>query len=146
MPKPAPNIPPVTPRNSESLDSGVSAKSPDPERDTEPSRESRDTELEGTFSREPERTPVAGMALPVDSERSSNDTLLSAPRPADKLELLIEDRLAGFEARLESLEARIESVERRKLSEPKDPAGRWWIWVFFLLALAIAWKALEALK
>lgn len=131
---------PRTPRPPEA-DSGVGAAV-----STELAPESRDTQIEGSLGPEPERTPVAGSVAPPSGERAEEDTLLSLPRPADKLELVIEDRLAGFEARLDALEARIEGVERRKPAEQGDPAGRWWIWVFFLLALAVAWKALEALK
>jgi hypothetical protein len=136
--------PTATPRNSsDALDSGVNAASP-AERDTEPVRETRDTELDGEFP--PERTPVAGHAIPIESSRRDEDTLLSAPRPADRVELMVEDKLSGFDARLDSLEARLASLERTKAAEPREGNGNWGIWVFLLIALAIGWKALEALK
>jgi hypothetical protein len=136
-----------TPRHSsEPLDSGVNTANPGAERGAETPGEARDTELDGAFPPEPVRTPVAGFDRPASLPRPDEDTLLSAPRPADRLELLIEDRLASFESRLDSMESRLEALERRKQPEPAEPSGRWWIWAFFLLALAIAWKALETLK
>jgi hypothetical protein len=140
MSEPAQNDPP-TPRGSpEVLDSRVTASTAA----AVESSEARDTELDAGLPPEPERTPVAG-AL-AEPGRPEHDTLLSAPRPADRLELVVEDKLAGFEMRLDRLEARLETVERRKAAEPEQASGRWWIWVFFLLALAVAWRALEALK
>ena len=145
MSEPAQTDPPITP-SPEALKSRVNATDPEAERDPTEAREARDTELDGGLPPEPERTPVAGASSSDTAPRAEEDTLLSAPRPADRLELVVEDRLAGFEQRLEALEARIDAVERRKAPEPSEASGRWWIWIFFLLALAVAWKALEALK
>jgi hypothetical protein len=148
MSDPAERNPTATPRNSgDDLDSGVTAAGPGAERDTEPAREARDTELDGEFSPEPERTPVAGHAIPIESSRRPDeDTLLSAPRPADRMELLVEDKLSGFETRLDSLEARLATLEHKKQVEPREGNANWGIWVFLLIALAIGWKALEVLK
>jgi hypothetical protein len=147
MSDPAERNPTATPRNSsDALDSGVNAASPPVDRDTEPVREARDTELDGAFPPEPERTPIAGHAIPLESGRPDEDTLLSAPRPADRLELIVDDKLSGFETRLDALEARLASLERTKAVEPREGNANWGIWVFLLIALAIGWKALEALK
>lgn len=83
-------------------------------------------------SLEPARTP----------EEGSEDTLLSAPAPADRFEVDVERRLEETERRLDQVEARLGRLpERRPEERPltQNPL----FWFVFLLAVAVAFLLLR---
>jgi hypothetical protein len=86
-------------------------------------------------------TPVALRIEPRPAAREE-DTLLSAPTPADRLELLLEDRLSEFEQHLDLLASRISVLEKRRSTTPKASNPHPWVWIAFLAGLAIIWKLL----
>jgi hypothetical protein len=75
-----------------------------------------------------------------------SDTLLSAGKPADKLELMIEDRLSGLEERLRELEGRLAVLERKKTSAAADPRQKPWLWIAFLIALVVVFQLLQRVR
>lgn len=96
-----------------------------------------------------------GTAEPVSSTRTAvlpdeppavsepGDTLLSAGKPAGRLELMIEDRFAVMEERLHQLEARLGVLERKKSTRAPEPHQRPWLWIAFLVALVVAFQLLR---
>jgi hypothetical protein len=74
------------------------------------------------------------------------DTLLSAGKPADRLELLVEDRLAVVDERLRELDARLSELERKKSTALPEPRLKPWLWLAFLIALAVVFQLLHALQ
>lgn len=74
------------------------------------------------------------------------DTLLSAGKPADKWELLLEDRLAVVDERLRELDARLGVLERKKTSDLPEPRQKSWLWLAFLVALVVAFQLLTRLR
>jgi hypothetical protein len=82
---------------------------------------------------------------PVASEPS--DTLLSAGKPADRLELLLEDRMAAVDDRLRELDARLAVLEQKK-SVHADPAPRQkpWLWLVFLIGLVVIFQLLRRVQ
>jgi hypothetical protein len=81
---------------------------------------------------------------PTVSEPS--DTLLSAGKPADRLELIMEDRLALVDQRLRDLDQRLGAVEQKKPPEVDQTRKRPWLWIAFLLALVVAFQLLRAMR
>lgn len=80
----------------------------------------------------------------VASEPS--DTLLSAGKPADRLELLLEDRLALVDERMRELEQRIAVLEQRKSIRVSEPRSKPWLWIVFLIALVVVFQLLRAMR
>jgi len=79
---------------------------------------------------------------PVMSEPS--DTLLSAGKPADRLELLLEDRMAGIVERLSELEGRIAELEQKKpIRAAAEPRQKPWLWIAFLIGLVVIFQLLR---
>ena len=74
------------------------------------------------------------------------DTLLSAGKPADRLELLFEDRLATVDDRLRQLESRLEVLEQKKSIRVEQPRERPWLWIAFLIALVVVFQLLRAMR
>jgi hypothetical protein len=81
------------------------------------------------------------------------DTLLSAGKPADRLELLLEDRLGGIddhfthvEQELRQLDARLAVLEQKKSIAAPAPRQNPWLWIAFLVALIVVFQLLHALK
>jgi hypothetical protein len=76
------------------------------------------------------------------------DTLLSAGKPADRLELLLEDRLAVVDERLQQLDLRLTRLEQTRPTTAPQPAARQkpWLWLVFLIALAAVFQLLRALN
>src|SRR5688500_17396759 len=65
------------------------------------------------------RAAILPEELPVVSE--PGDTLLSAGKPADRLELMVEDRFAVLDERLHQLETRLVVLEQRKSTRAPQP-------------------------
>jgi len=91
------------------------------------------------------------MAEPPDAPGAPSeptDTLLSAGKPADRLELLLEDRLAVVDERLRELDARIAVLEEPKPPAMSLPVARQkpWLWLVFLIALVAIFQLLRALR
>jgi hypothetical protein len=115
------------PRDTQAPDQGASLE-PGPNTLT-----TRDTELDiRTNSHEPASTErVRDLGAP-----SPHDTLLSAPAPADRAEIEIEDRLRGCERRIEWLENRVKDLEKRR----SDARAPWVLWLVFFVVLAVTWQ------
>ena len=139
-----------------------------------PEHDARDSDSTTTASGAPATPRVSGelasqLAVetpdPVSSTRAAllpeeasavsepGDTLLSAGRPADRLELLIEDRFAALEERFVGLDARLEQVDRRllvleqKKSIPAPEARQKpWLWIAFLIALVVVFQMLRLMR
>jgi hypothetical protein len=81
----------------------------------------------------------------VPSEPS--DTLLSAGKPAHRLELLLEDRLAEVDQRLCELDGRLANLEQKKsIAAPEPRQQKPWLWVAFLIALAVVFQLLHRVR
>lgn len=92
-----------------------------------------------------DHTPSAAPSLPVPSEPS--DTLLSAGKPADKLEIMLEDRLAQVDERLRELEGRLVILEQKRSSAPVAEARhKPWLWLAFLVALVVVFQLLRHVR
>jgi len=89
--------------------------------------------------------PAPGAVEPSAISEPS-DTLLSAGKPADRLEVLLEDRLASVDDRLRELDARLAILERRKPSATAEPRQKPWLWIAFLIALVVVFQVLARLR
>lgn len=88
---------------------------------------------------------------PIPSEPS--DTLLSAGKPADRLELMLEDRLAVVDERLREIEqsvhqaeSRLLVLEQKKSSVAPEPRQKPWVWIAFLIALVVVFQLLRRVR
>lgn len=86
---------------------------------------------------------VSSDEAPVVSE--PGDTLLSAGKPADRLELLLEDRLSAVDERLRELEGRLAVLEQRKSIRAPEPRQKPWLWLVFLALLVVVFQLLRRL-
>jgi hypothetical protein len=75
-----------------------------------------------------------------------SDTLLSAGKPADRLEVMIEDRLAVVDERLRELDQRLSVLEQRKSIRVEEPRQKPWLWIVFLIALVVVFQLLRAMR
>jgi hypothetical protein len=89
--------------------------------------------------------------LAVVSEPS--DTLLSAGKPADRLELLLEDRLAVVDQRLREVDERLHEVdsrllvlEQKKSIAAPEPRQKSWLWIAFLIAIVVVFQLLRRVR
>jgi len=92
-----------------------------------------------------------GEELAVVSEPS--DTLLSAGKPADRLELLLEDRLAVVDQRLREVDERLHDVdsrllvlEQKKSIAAPEPRQKSWLWIAFLIAIVVVFQLLRRVR
>ncbi len=69
----------------------------------------------------------------------SEDTLLSAPAPADHFEVDVERRLEETERRLDQVEADLARLAARPAAAERSLGHNPLFWVVFLLATAVAW-------
>jgi hypothetical protein len=83
---------------------------------------------------------------PAPKQPGDPDTMISAPRPAERDELEIADRQRILEDRIDELEARLRVLEQRRDTLPLPRSQPWWIWLIFLLGLAITWQLLQAFR
>jgi len=102
--------------------------------------------------------------LPVSSTRAAepaeaaalsepSDTLLSAGKPADRLEIMMEDRLAVVDERLREVEQRLHEadsrllvLEQKKASVAPEPRQKPWLWIAFLIALVVVFQLLRRVR
>jgi hypothetical protein len=83
---------------------------------------------------------------PTPVVRLRDDTLMSAPAPADAEEATPEPpRVNELERRLQQLEARLAVLEVTRGNVSKL-GNRWLAWIAFLLTLAVAWQLVERLR
>jgi hypothetical protein len=95
--------------------------------------------------------PALVPEAPAASEPS--DTLLSAGKPADGLELLLEDRLAvvdermrEVDQRLHELDSRLLVLEQKKSIAAPEPRQKPWLWIAFLIALVVVFQLLRRVR
>jgi hypothetical protein len=101
-------------------------------------------ELGATDTPQPESS-LRHARLPEEPPAVSEpgDTLLSAGKPADRLELLLEDRFASLEDRLRQLDGRLAVLEQKKSLPPSDPRQKPWLWIAFLIAIVVVFQLLR---
>jgi hypothetical protein len=128
----APSGPPATPRVSGEQLAGVAAVA--------------DTPLPASSTRPSQTNEPAAVSEP-------SDTLLSAGKPADRLELLLEDHLASVEQRLHEVDAhlhdldtRLAALERRKPTSAPEPRQKPWLWIAFLIGLVVVFQLLRRVR
>jgi|RhiMethySRZTD1v2_1073278.scaffolds.fasta_scaffold265876_2 hypothetical protein len=71
------------------------------------------------------------------------DTLLSAGRPADRLELMLEDRFGALDERLRQIDNRLAVLEQKKSMPPPEPRQKPWLWIAFLVGLVVVFQLLR---
>ena len=91
--------------------------------------------------------PPQAEGLAVASE--PGDTLLSAGKPADRVELLVEDRLVEVDERLHEVDERLHEVdsrllvvERKKSLAAPERRQKPWVWFAFLIAFVVIFQLL----
>ena len=82
------------------------------------------------------------------TEPSGRDpnTLMSLPKPEAPDETSLSGRVRELEERVDAVELGLKTLEARR--DPLAP-GRttpWWLWLLFLLGLAVTWRLLAMLK
>lgn len=86
--------------------------------------------------------PDAAESIPSEP----SDTLLSAGKPAARLELILEDGISQIEARLRDLDARLAVLEQKKPSLATEPRHKPWLWLVFLIALVVVFQMLQRIR
>lgn len=76
----------------------------------------------------------------------SSDTLLSAPTPATREDLALDERLTLVERKLEEQNFRLESLEKQPQKPRQASEVSFWPWFVFLAALALAWQILALFR
>ena len=94
-------------------------------------------------TRRPQAEELAVVSEPAD-------TLLSAGKPAERVELLVEDRLAEVERHLQEVEERLHEVdsrllvvERKKSLAAPERRQKPWVWFAFLIAFVVIFQLLQ---
>jgi hypothetical protein len=79
--------------------------------------------------------------------------LLSAGKPADRLELLVEDRLAVVDQRLREVDERLHGVdsrllvlEHKKSIAAPEARQKPWLWIAFLIAIVVVFQLLRRVR
>ena len=110
-----------------------------------------ETPLPESSTRAHEASSPAERDPAVVSEPS--DTLLSAGKPADRLELLLEDRLAAVDERLREVDQRLREadsrllvLERRKSIGAPEARQKPWLWIAFLIGLVVVFQLLRRVR
>jgi hypothetical protein len=101
------------------------------------------------------RAPAAAPPEPVSDTRAAmlpeeppavsepGDTLLSAGKPAARLEVMVEDRFAMLDERLRQLETRLVVLEQKRSTRAPEPQQKPWLWIAFLIALVVVFQLLR---
>jgi len=133
-----------------------------PERETESAPASVAPSTPRASGERPADASAAGdVARPANSTRRPQaeelavvsepaDTLLSAGKPAERVELLVEDRLAEVERHLQEVEERLHEVdsrllvvERKKSLAAPERRQKPWVWFAFLIAFVVIFQLLQ---
>ena len=120
----SPSTAPNTPRVSGEVPAGLSAA---------------DTPLPESSTRAAQSGEAAVLSEP-------SDTLLSAGKPADRLELMLDDRLALVDERMRELEQRLAVLEQKKAIRAQEPRTKQWLWLAFLIALVVVFQLLRRVR
>jgi len=83
---------------------------------------------------------------PAPKQPGDPDTMISAPRPAEREELELNDRFRLLEDRIDELDARVRMLEQKRAELPLARSQPWWIWLIFLLGLALTWQLLQRFR
>lgn len=84
----------------------------------------------------------AGASSANDPLSEDNETLLSAPQPAERFEVETDARLTALETRIAEVGDKLDRlVERPRRTAPRE---LWWL--IFLLVLALAWQLVLNLR
>ncbi len=82
-----------------------------------------------------------------------SDTLLSAGKPADRLEIRLEDRMSVVDERLREVDERLRDVdtrlhvlEQKKSIGAPEPRQKPWLWIAFLIALVVVFQLLRRVR
>jgi hypothetical protein len=94
----------------------------------------------------PESSTRASPPEPAPPGAAPSDTLLSAGKPAERLELRLEDGLSRIEDRLRDLDARLSVLEQKRPSAAAEPRTNPWLWLVFLLALVVIFQLLQRMR
>ena len=133
-----------------------------PERETESAPASVAASTPRASGERPAEASAAGaVARPANSTRPPQpeelavvsepaDTLLSAGKPAERVELLVEDRLAEVERHLQEVDERLHEVdsrllvvERKKSLAAPERRQKPWVWFAFLIAFVVIFQLLQ---
>jgi hypothetical protein len=108
--------------------------------------------------------PVVSIEPPASSTRHAqpeeaaalsepSDTLLSAGKPAARLEVLlddhlatVDDRIAEVDMRLRDLDTRLLILEQKKSIKAPEPRQKPWLWIAFLIALIVVFQLLRRVR
>jgi hypothetical protein len=90
--------------------------------------------------------PPRTTSNPPPAKPADPDTLISAPRPAERDELEIKERFRLLEDRIDELDARMRMLEQKRVELPLARSQPWWIWLIFLLGLAVTWQLLQRFR
>jgi hypothetical protein len=101
----------------------------------------------------PESSTRAALVPESGAVSEPSDTLLSAGKPADRLELMLEDRLAVVDERLREVDQRLREADSRLLVlEQKrsvvapEPRQKPWLWIAFMIALVVVFQLLRRVR
>jgi len=114
--------------------------------DSDPTTPSDATATPRASGERPQASPLNPEADAPAAISEPSDTLLSAGKPADRLELMIDDRLSGIEERLRELDGRLAVLERKKTSAAHEPRQKPWLWIAFLIALVVVFQLLHRVR
>ena len=101
----------------------------------------------------PESNTRAALAAEPGAVSEPSDTLLSAGKPAARVELLVEDRLAVVDERLREVDLRLSEIdsrllvlERKKSVAAPESRQKPWLWIAFLIALVVVFQLLRRVR
>lgn len=101
----------------------------------------------------PESSTRAAHASEPAASSEPSDTLLSAGKPADRLELMLEDRLAVVDERLREVDQRLREadsrllvLEQKKSIVAPEPRQKPWLWIAFLIGLVVVFQLLRRVR
>ncbi len=109
-------------------------------------REVADTTPPTSSTRNAQPEEVSAVSVP-------SDTLLSAGKPADRVEVLLEDRLVAVDERLREVDAHLREadgrllvLEQKKSIGAPEPRQKPWLWIAFLIAIVVVFQLLRRVR